>query len=92
VFWTLVSEIFPNRIRGKALAFASFTQWVFNFLVVLFFPYFLKNVGGVSTFLFLALMSAFQWWFTYKNVPETKGKSLEEIEHHWKVLYEAGRK
>lgn len=91
VFWTLVSEIFPNRIRGKALAFASFTQWVFNFLVVLLFPYFLKTAGGGITFLFLALMSALQWLFTYLNVPETKGKSLEEIEHHWTKLYESGK-
>jgi sugar porter (SP) family MFS transporter len=89
VFWTLVSEIFPNRIRGKALAFASFTQWVFNFLVVLLFPHFLKTAGGAATFLFLAAMSALQWWFTWKNVPETKGKSLEEIEQHWKREYKA---
>jgi len=92
VFWTLVSEIFPNRIRGKALAFASFTQWVFNFLVVLLFPHFLKTLGGATTFLFLALMSALQWFFTYHNVPETKGKSLEEIEQHWTRLYESGKK
>jgi len=83
VFWTLVSEIFPNRIRGKALAFASFTQWIFNFLVVLLFPHFLKSVGGTKTFLFLALMSFIQWLFTYIYVPETKGKSLEEIERIW---------
>jgi len=84
VFWTLVAEIYPNRIRGKALAFASFTQWIFNFLVVLLFPHFLKSVGGGTTFLFLALMSFMQWLFTYLYVPETKGKSLEEIEHLWK--------
>ena len=83
VFWTLVSEIYPNRIRGKALAFASFTQWIFNFLVVLLFPHFLASVGGTFTFLFLALMSFLQWLFTYLYVPETKGKSLEEIEHLW---------
>lgn len=91
VFWTLVSEIFPNRIRGKALAFASFTQWVFNFLVVLLFPHFLKTLGGATTFLFLAVMSALQWVFTYLNVPETKGKSLEEIEQHWTKLYESSK-
>jgi SP family arabinose:H+ symporter-like MFS transporter len=85
VFWTLVAEIFPNRIRGKALAFASFTQWVFNFLVVLLFPHFLESAGGAATFLFLAVMSAAQWLFTYLNVPETKGKSLEEIEQLWVV-------
>jgi MFS family permease len=83
VFWTLVSEIFPNRIRGKAIAFASFTQWIFNFLVVLLFPHFLASVGGAKTFLFLALMSLLQWLFTYLYVPETKGKSLEEIEQLW---------
>ncbi|MEI6047993.1 MAG: sugar porter family MFS transporter [Bacteroidota bacterium] len=83
VFWTLVSEIFPNRIRGKALAFASFTQWIFNFLVVLLFPHFLASVGGAATFLFLAVMSLIQWLFTYYFVPETKGKSLEEIEKLW---------
>ena len=83
VFWTLVSEIFPNRIRGKALAFASFTQWIFNFLVVLLFPHFLASVGGAKTFLFLALMSLLQLLFTYFYVPETKGKSLEEIERLW---------
>jgi sugar porter (SP) family MFS transporter len=84
VFWTLVSEIFPNRIRGKALAFASFTQWIFNFLVVLLFPHFLALLGGAVTFLFLAAMSFLQWLFTLIYVPETKGKSLEEIEMLWK--------
>jgi sugar porter (SP) family MFS transporter len=84
VFWTLVSEIFPNRIRGKALAFASFTQWIFNFLVVLLFPHFLALLGGAVTFLFLAVMSLIQFLFTYFYVPETKGKSLEEIEMLWK--------
>ena len=84
VFWTLVSEIYPNRIRGKAVAFASFTQWIFNFLVVLLFPHFLALLGGAVTFLFLALMSFIQWLFTYLYIPETKGKSLEEIEMLWK--------
>jgi sugar porter (SP) family MFS transporter len=84
VFWTLVSEIFPNRIRGKALAFASFTQWIFNFLVVLLFPHFLASFGGAKTFLFLAIMSFMQLLYTYLYVPETKGKSLEEIEQIWK--------
>lgn len=83
VFWTLISEIFPNRIRGKAVAFATFTNWIFNFLVVLLFPHFLASVGGVVTFLFLALMSFLQLLFTYLYLPETKGKSLEEIEKLW---------
>jgi sugar porter (SP) family MFS transporter len=85
VFWTLVAEIFPNRIRGKALAFASFTQWIFNFLIVLLFPHFLASLGGTITFLFLAVMSFLQLLFTYLYVPETKGKSLEEIEQIWNI-------
>jgi SP family arabinose:H+ symporter-like MFS transporter len=83
VFWTLVSEIFPNSIRGSAVAFASFTQWTFNFLVVLFFPYFLASVGGATTFLFLAFMCILQLVFSYRYLPETKGKSLEKIEELW---------
>lgn len=83
VFWTLVSEIFPNKIRGTAVAFTSFTQWTFNFVIVLLFPHFLKSVGGATTFLFLAVMSFFQWLFTRLYLPETKGKSLEEIELLW---------
>lgn len=84
VFWTLVAEMFPNKIRGTAVAFASFTQWATQFLVVLFFPHFLTKIGGASTFLFLAVMSAIQGAFAYFFIPETKGKTLEEIEHLWK--------
>ncbi|MFH0760347.1 MAG: sugar porter family MFS transporter [Bacteroidota bacterium] len=84
VFWTLVAEMFPNRIRGTAVAFASFTQWATQFLVVLFFPHFLTKLGGASTFLFLAIMSAIQGAFAYFFIPETKGKTLEEIEQLWK--------
>lgn len=85
VFWTLASEIFPNKIRGSGVAFVSFMQWVFNFLVVLFFPYFLKLAGGTSTFIFLAIMAFLQWLFTYLYVPETRAKSLEEIEQLWTI-------
>jgi sugar porter (SP) family MFS transporter len=83
VFWTLVSEIFPNNVRGKAIAIASFTQWIFNFLVVLLFPYVLKTIGGAATFSLLAFMCIIQLWIVWKWLPETKGKSLEEIEKIW---------
>jgi len=82
-FWTMVSEMFPNRIRGQAVAMASFTQWVFNFLVVLFFPYVLDALGGSMTFLFLAVMAAIQLLVAQVYMKETKGKSLEEIESLW---------
>jgi MFS family permease len=85
VFWTLISEMFPNRVRGKAVAVASFTQWVFNFLIVLFFPYVLQSAGGSTTFVMLALMCVIQLWIVWQWLPETKGRSLEEIEKIWSV-------
>jgi hypothetical protein len=80
-----------SQFRFSSLL-TSFTWWVFNLLIVLLFPHFLKTPGGATTFLFLAFMLDIQWLFTYLNVPETKGKSLEEIEHHRTKLYEAGIK
>jgi len=82
-FWTLVAEMFPNRIRGQAVALASFTQWVFNFLVVLLFPYVLDALGGSATFLFLSVMSLIQLLVSRLYIKETKGKTLEEIESLW---------
>lgn len=83
VFWTMIAEIFPNRIRGRGVAFASFTQWIFNFLVVLIFPSVLQAIGGTTTFIFLALMCIFQLLLTRYFVPETRDKTLEEIERAW---------
>jgi sugar porter (SP) family MFS transporter len=83
-FWTLVAEIFPNHIRSQGVALASFTQWVFNFLVVLLFPYVLDALGGSVTFLFLSVMSLIQLIMVTLLLKETRGKSLEEIENLWK--------
>ena len=80
VFWTLVSEIFPNRIRGKAVAFASLVQWSVNFLIVLLFPSFLQIFRGGFSFLFFAVMNMMQFFIVMYYLPETRGKSLEEIE------------
>ena len=83
VFWTLVAEIFPNRIRGKAIALASSIQWSVYFLVALLFPRFLELVGGGYAFLFFAFMTSLQFMLVRHYLPETRGKSLEEIELHW---------
>jgi len=82
-FWTLVSEMFPNRIRGTAVALASFTQWVFNFLVILLFPPLLELLGAPLTFLFLSVMSLLQLFIAWFYLKETRGKTLEEIEKLW---------
>jgi SP family arabinose:H+ symporter-like MFS transporter len=83
VFWTLVSEIFPNKIRGTAMSVPVFTQWIANALVVMFFPWMLVHAGGTITFGLIALMALLMMFFTIRYVPETKGRSLEEIEKIW---------
>jgi SP family arabinose:H+ symporter-like MFS transporter len=82
VFWTLMSELFPNRVRGLAMSIPVFTQWFFNALVVFLFPWMLHNLPTLSWGL-LTLMALAQVLFTWIYVPETKGKSLEQIEHFW---------
>ncbi len=83
VFWTLVSEIFPNNIRGTAMAVPVLTQWIANAVVVLFFPYAFNQIGKAVTFGFLAAMAITQAVVTWLWVPETKNKTLEEIERAW---------
>jgi SP family arabinose:H+ symporter-like MFS transporter len=83
VFWTYMSEIFPNRIRGTALSVPVFTQWVFNALIVLVFPAMLKHLSTAVSFGILTVFSLGQLLFTMKYMKETKGKSLEEIEGMW---------
>jgi SP family arabinose:H+ symporter-like MFS transporter len=80
VFWTLLPEIFPNRVRGEAMAVPVITQWIANAVVVLLFPMAFSYAGKAYTFGFLAVVALTQAVFTWKAVPETKGKSLEEIE------------
>jgi MFS transporter, SP family, arabinose:H+ symporter len=83
VFWTLVSEIFPNNIRGTAMAVPVLTQWIANAVVVLFFPYAFNQIGKAVTFGFLAAMAVAQAVVTWRWVPETKNRTLEEIEKAW---------
>lgn len=83
VFWTLVPEIFPNRVRGEAMTVPVLTQWVANAVVVLLFPLAFQQAGKVLTFGFLAAMALLQAWFTWRCVPETRGRSLEQIEGLW---------
>lgn len=78
--WVVIAEIFPNRIRGRAVSIATVALWASVFLLSMVFPTMLKVLDGGFTFLIFALFCLlnclFVWWF----IPETKGKSLEEIE------------
>ena len=83
VFWTLVPEIFPNDVRGLAMTFPVLTQWIANALVVLLFPFAFHVIGKAETFGILAVMAVAQGLFTWFWVPETRNKSLEEMESYW---------
>jgi len=83
VFWTYMSEIFPNWIRGTAMSVPVFTQWVFNALVVLAFPSMLIKLDTGPTFGILMVFAFGQFIYSLIYMKETKGKSLEEIEEMW---------
>jgi len=72
------------------MTFPVLTQWVANALVVLLFPYAFHVIGKAGTFGFLAAMALAQGIFTWLCVPETRNKSLEEMEGAWAAAAEAG--
>jgi SP family sugar porter-like MFS transporter len=81
VTWVVLSEIFPNRIRGFALSIATFALWAACFILTYTFPLLNKMLNASGTFWLYGLICLFGFWFIMKKLPETKGKSLEEIEH-----------
>lgn len=83
VIWVLIGEIFPTRIRGLAMSLATFVNWGTNFLTALIFPWYVATIGMNAGFFTFASMSLLATIFFYKYVPETRGKSLEEIENCW---------
>ncbi|MBS0604259.1 MAG: sugar porter family MFS transporter [Verrucomicrobia bacterium] len=80
VTWVILSEIYPLKVRGAAMTVAIFTNWACNYLVALTFLDFIKVLGPHGTFFLYSLISIVAFWFIYRFIPETKGKSLEEIE------------
>ena len=80
VFWLMISEIYPLRIRGTAMSVASIANWGSNFLVALTFPVLLAALGGADSLWLFAVLGIVAWIFVYFRVPETKNRTLEEIE------------
>lgn len=83
VVWVVISEIFPTKIRGRAMSAATVCLWVSCYLVSQFFPYMLETLKG-TTFWVYAAICAVAFVFVALAVPETKGKTLEEIEKSWR--------
>lgn len=94
IVWVILSEMFPNSIRSIGMSIAVAVQWGANYLVSQSFPMVVESEANVSGFwngslpyfLFIAFIAAIIW-FTWKFIPETKGRSLEKIEHLWEERY-----
>lgn len=84
ICWVIISEIFPNNIRGKAVAIAVASQWLANFIVSSTFPAMIQ-ISSWGTYCIYGLMSLMSLIFVWKVVPETKNRSLEEMEKLWLV-------
>jgi sugar porter (SP) family MFS transporter len=80
VIWVFISEVFPNEVRAGGQSFGSFTHWFMAALIAFSFPSIAEKFGGGTTFLFFTIMMVLQLIFVLKIMPETKGKSLEEIQ------------
>ncbi len=83
IIWVVISEIFPNRLRGRAMAIATAALWIADFAVSLSFPVMADKLHESFAFWLYAAMCAIDFVFIAVMLPETKGKSLEEIERRW---------
>ena len=84
IFWLLIAEIYPLKVRGLAEGTAATFNWGSNLIVSLTFLTLLEKLGPSSTFALYALFSVASWLFSYYLVPETKGRTLEQIEEFWR--------
>ena len=83
VVFVLLSEMYPTRVRGLAMSIAGFALWIGTYLIGQLTPWMLQNLTPAGTFLLFAIMCVPYMLIVWKLVPETTGKSLEEIERYW---------
>jgi MFS transporter, SP family, arabinose:H+ symporter len=83
VIWIITAEIFPNRIRARAMSIATFANWGTNTVSVFAFPWFVDRYGVAAGFAGYAAICLIATVFFFALVPETKNRTLEEIETHW---------
>jgi sugar porter (SP) family MFS transporter len=85
VFWLMLSEIYPLRIRGRAMSVGTLANWAANLIVALSFLTLTQVLGKPATFWLYGGITAASWVFAFFLVPETMGKTLEQIEAHWRA-------
>ena len=83
VVFVLLSEMYPTRVRGLAMSIAGFALWIGTYLIGQLTPWMLQNLTPAGTFILFAIMCVPYMLIFWKLVPETTGKSLEEIERYW---------
>lgn len=84
VIFVLLGEMYPNRVRGLAMSIAGFALWVGTYLIGQLTPWMLSNLTPAGTFFLFAFMCLPYLWIMWRKIPETTGKTLEEIEEFWK--------
>jgi SP family galactose:H+ symporter-like MFS transporter len=84
VFWLMLSEIYPLRVRGRAMSVGTAANWITNLIVALSFLTLTQALGKSATFWLYGVISLGAWLFAFFLAPETKGKTLEEIETYWR--------
>ena len=84
VVFVLLSEMYPNRVRGLAMSIAGFALWIGTYLIGQLTPWMLENLTPAGTFFLFAFMCLPYLWIMYRHVPNTTGKTLEEIEEYWR--------
>ncbi|NGX56218.1 MAG: Arabinose-proton symporter [Candidatus Anoxychlamydiales bacterium] len=84
IVWLIISEIYPMGIRGRAMGIATFANWTTNYIITLSFLTLIEILGKSFTFWLYAFIGIIALWFVIKKVPETKGKSLKEIQKFFK--------
>jgi len=89
VMWVMLGEMFPNQIRGSALAVCGLAQWAANYLVVQSFPWMAENLGLAVTYAFYTISAVISFFLVRAFIKETKGKELEEMEG-WTAPVAAG--
>ncbi|MGF7446784.1 MFS transporter, partial [Klebsiella michiganensis] len=84
VFWLMLAEIYPLRMRGLGMGFAVFGLWIFDFIIQSIFPILLNSYGGGMTFGFFAATNVIMLILLVKFLPETRGLTLEQIEQKFR--------
>ncbi|REG94772.1 sugar porter family MFS transporter [Flavobacterium aquicola] len=79
VIWVFISELFPNKLRAAGTAFGTSVHWVLAALIPSFIPFLFKEIGAATVFAVFSIMMIFQLFWVFFKMPETKGKTLEEL-------------